>query len=102
MGLHYYLKAVAKVSGAENFVATFVGSGIFRLRLRQSLRQRCKNSRLPDRSFASVQPASLSPHPGPLPRGEGETFAARRRIKPARWFAMGSTAVPSPTGRGSG
>src|SRR5438094_8186528 len=26
------------------FVATFVGSGIFRLRLRQSLRQRCKTS----------------------------------------------------------
>src|SRR5205823_14831764 len=26
------------------FVATFVGSGIFRLRLRQSLRRRCKTS----------------------------------------------------------
>ena len=41
------LKAVAKVSGAENFVVdlcrNLVESGIFRIRLRQSLRQRCKS-----------------------------------------------------------
>jgi len=55
-----------------------------------------------DRSVASDQPAPFSPHPGPLPRGEGENFAARWRIKRAWWFTMGSAAVPSPTGRGSG
>jgi len=49
-------------------------------------------SRLPDRSVASGQPASLSPHPGPLPRGEGETFAARRRIEPA-WFVRFQTVL---------
>ena len=41
----------------------------------------------------------LNPPCSEPPRGEGETFAPRRRIKPACWFATGSTAVPSPTGR---
>ena len=48
------------------------------------------------------------PHPGPLPRGEGGSFAVatenlRLRLPDARWKNQRArTAVPSPGGEGQG
>src|SRR6266581_2509289 len=51
-------KSAALKTLSAAFVATFVRSGIFRLRLRQSLRQRCKTSTF---ATGSNQRANFSP-----------------------------------------
>src|SRR5438094_6536210 len=72
------------------FVATFVESGIFRLRLRQSLRQRCKTS-----TFATG--SSLLPH---RHRSKGGN---KVQIQPDYCFDSGWTAATfSPSLSGTG
>ncbi|MBI4658731.1 MAG: hypothetical protein HY735_07750 [Verrucomicrobia bacterium] len=44
----------------------------------------------------------LPPHPGPLPRGEGESLAAVRPVEPERSFESRATPFPLPEGEGQG
>src|SRR5437773_7065705 len=44
----------------------------------------------------------VSPHPGPLPGGEGEFFAARWKIEHARPFPKRRALPPLPGGEGWG
>jgi len=44
----------------------------------------------------------VSPHPGPLPRGEGAPSSAGRRIQRSRNAREPALAAPSPSGRGLG
>src|SRR5437660_5226851 len=61
------------------------------------------NRRTPrQRVSCGAAPRFLSPHPGPLPGGEGEAFPARRTIQRGRFSTAGSSLFPLPTGEGQG
>jgi ribose transport system ATP-binding protein len=72
------------------------------LRDGESVGTREVRARVVPTSTSSEKLRALSPHPGPLPRGEGETHSATRPIESAKLANTRTSIPPLPRGDGRG